>query len=97
MSLPWLISFVNRLGPDATSVVGLTESVITLVYSMGIGLSAAATAMVARRTGEKNRAAAAEAGKQAVFIGILVTLLVSVPGVLFSRTILSWMGAEPKP
>lgn len=90
------IFFVNRLGPDATSVVGLTESVITLVYSMGIGLSAAATAMVARRTGEKNRAAAAEAGKQAVFIGILVTLLVSVPGVLFSRTILSWMGAEPQ-
>ena len=54
------IFFVNKLGPEATSIVGLTESVITIVYSIGIGLSAAATAMVARRIGEKNRREASE-------------------------------------
>src|SRR3954467_4728981 len=56
------IFFVNKLGIHAVSVVGLTESVITIVYSIGIGLSAAATALVARRVGEKNNEAAANAG-----------------------------------
>src|SRR3954454_1711019 len=48
------IFFVNKLGVHAVSIVGLTESVITIVYSVGIGFSAAATAVVARRVGEKN-------------------------------------------
>jgi putative MATE family efflux protein len=89
------IFFVNRLGADATSVVGLTESVITIVYSIGIGLSAAATAMVARRIGEKNRQAAADAGRQAILLSLIATVVVSIPGVIFAETILGWMGAEP--
>lgn len=88
------IFFVNRLGPEATSVVGLTESVITLVYSLGIGLSAAATAMVARRIGEKNKEGAAEAGKQAIFLGLLVTVIISLPGFFYAEEILRLMGAE---
>ena len=56
------IYFVSHLGKHATSVVGLTESVITIVYSLAIGISMAATAMVARRVGEKNNEAASKAG-----------------------------------
>src|SRR3954466_125149 len=55
------IFFVNKLGIHAVSVVGLTESVLTIIYSVGIGLSAAATAVVSRRVGEKNADAAAHA------------------------------------
>src|SRR5579871_6872372 len=67
------IFFVSKLGKEAIATVGLTESVITLVYSMAIGLSMAATALVARRVGEKNADAAAHAGAQTFFIAFIVT------------------------
>src|SRR6188768_1916620 len=62
------IFFVSKLGENAIASVGLTESVITLVYSIAIGLSVAATAVVARRIGEKNPDAAAHAGAQSLII-----------------------------
>src|ERR1700712_311340 len=65
------IFFVGKLGPEATATVGLTESFLTLVYSVAIGLSMAATAMVARRVGEKNPEGAAKAGAQALLISFV--------------------------
>src|SRR5215207_3793925 len=86
--------FVGKLGKNAIQTVGLTESVITLVYSVAIGLSTAATAMVARRIGEKNPDAASHAGAQAIIISLLVTLVISVAGVIFAPDILRFMGAS---
>src|SRR5215212_727799 len=63
--------FVGKLGENAIATVGLTESVITIIYSVAIGLSTAATAIVARRIGEKNRGAGAHAGAQAIIIAIM--------------------------
>jgi putative MATE family efflux protein len=90
------IFFVSHIGKHATSVVGLTESVITIVYSLAIGISMAATAMVARRVGEKNPEAASKAGMQAMLIGICVTLVISIAGFVFAEELLQWMGAEPE-
>ena len=90
------IFFVSHLGKHATSIVGLTESVITIVYSLAIGMSMAATAMVARRVGEKDPNAAASAGMQSITISFIITLLVSVPGYFFAGDILRLMGAEPE-
>ena len=89
------IFFVNKLGVHAVSVVGLTESVITIVYSVGIGLSAAATATVARRVGEKNYEAAAHVGAQAIVLAIVASVILGVSGYLFAEHILRLMGAEP--
>ncbi len=86
--------FVGKLGENAIATVGLTESVITIVYSLAIGLSVAATAVVARRIGEKNPEAAAHAGAQAIIIALLVTVFLSVAGVIFAPDILSLMGAS---
>lgn len=86
--------FVGRLGENAIATVGLTESVITIVYSLAIGLSVGATAVVARRIGEKNPEAAAHAGAQALIIAMVVTLVLSVAGVIFAGDILSLMGAS---
>ena len=88
------IFFVSHLGKHATSIVGLTESVITIVYSLAIGISMAATAMVARRIGEKDAEAATKAGMQSIFVALVVTLAVSIPGFIFSAQILRLMGAE---
>ena len=88
------IYFVSHLGKHATSTVGLTESVITIVYSLAIGISMAATAMVARRIGEKNQQAASKAGMQSIFISLAITLAVSIPGFIYSTDILRLMGAE---
>src|SRR3954471_22811747 len=60
--------FVGKLGGKAIATVGLTESVVTIVYSVAIGLSTATTAMVARRIGEKNEEEAAHAGMQAIIM-----------------------------
>lgn len=86
--------FVGKLGENAIATVGLTESVITIVYSIAIGLSTAATAIVARRIGEKNPADAAHAGAQALLIALGVTLVVSVAGVIFAGDVLRLMGAS---
>jgi putative MATE family efflux protein len=88
------IFFVSHLGKHATSTVGLTESVIAIIYSLAIGISMAATAMVARRIGEKDPAAATKAGMQAIFLALVITLAVSIPGFIFSAEILKLMGAE---
>ena len=88
------IYFVSHLGKHATSTVGLTESVITIVYSLAIGISMAATAMVARRVGEKNAEAASRAGMQSIFISFAITIAVSIPGFNYAEEILHLMGAE---
>lgn len=88
------IYFVNKLGSHAVSVVGLTEAVITIVYSIAIGLSAAATAMVARRVGEKNPVAAAEAAAQSLVLSGVLIVFMSIAGYIFAEDILRLMGAE---
>jgi len=89
------IFFVGRLGKnEAVSTVVLTESVLTIVYSIAIGLSMAATAMVARRIGEKNTEAAAKSGMQALMLSLFVTAIVSITGLIFAKDILRLMGAS---
>jgi putative MATE family efflux protein len=87
------IFFVGKLGSQATAAVGLTESVLAIIYSVAIGLSMAATAMVARRVGEKNYDDAGKAGAQAILIAFIITLLISIAGILFAKDILRLMGA----
>ncbi|RYF84372.1 MAG: MATE family efflux transporter, partial [Chitinophagaceae bacterium] len=86
--------FVSKLGKHAVSTVGLTESVLTLVYSIAVGMSMAATAMVARRIGEKDKEGAAVAAIQSMWVGIGITILLSMAGVVFAEDILRIMGAE---
>jgi putative MATE family efflux protein len=86
--------FVAKIGVEAVATVGLTESVLTLIYSVAIGLSAAATAMVARRVGEGDRDAAARAGAQVILIAVLLSLLIAVPGYFFAQDILRFMAND---
>lgn len=89
------VFFVSSLNDnDAVATVGLTESVLTLVYSIAIGLSMAATAMVARRVGEKDTNAASIAAIQVIYIGIGFSMLISAIGLIFSKDILMWLGAS---
>jgi putative MATE family efflux protein len=86
---------VAKLGEAAIQTVGLTESVITLVYSIAIGLSTAATVLVARRVGEKNFTEASKAGAQVFYPSIISTILLSLPLTIFAPEILHVMGATP--
>jgi len=89
------VFFVSQLNDnDAVATIGLTESVLMLVYSIAIGLSMGATAMVARRVGEKDIPAARIAAVQAIYIGVAFSVLVSVVGILFSDDILRVMGGS---
>lgn len=90
------IFFVGKLGNDAVATVGLTESVLSLVYSIAIGLSMAATALVARRVGEKNPDEAAHAGMQAILFALILSVIISIVGVSFAGNILHLMGATDK-
>lgn len=86
--------FVGKLGPSAIATVGLTEAVVTLIYSVAIGLSAAATAMVARRIGEKDHDGANIAAMQSIIISIVVTIVISILGAIYASEILRLMGAS---
>lgn len=89
------IFYVSRLGDnDAIATIGLTESVLTIIYSLAMGISMGATAMVARRVGEKDIPAAQVAAAQAIYIGIGLSLIISVIGIFFSTDILRLMGAS---
>jgi putative MATE family efflux protein len=89
------IFFVSRLNnSDAVAVIGLTESMLALVYSVAWGVSMGATALVARRVGEKDPAGAAVAGVQAILVGIVVSLLVTLAGLFFYKDLLLLMGAS---
>ncbi|MBT8184683.1 MAG: MATE family efflux transporter [Eudoraea sp.] len=89
------IAYVSQISVNAVATIGLTESVITLVYAVAIGLSMAATAVVARRIGEKDLKGAREAAMQAIMLGVLVAVGVGVVGIFYSREILALMGGEP--
>lgn len=88
------IFFVSRLGPEAVATVGLTESLLTLLYAVAIGLSMATTAMVARRIGERKPVAAAAAGMQALYLGLGVAVVVGLPCWFLAPRLLELMGAE---
>ncbi|WP_299534448.1 MATE family efflux transporter [Ulvibacterium sp.] len=88
------IAYVSQVSVNAVATIGLTESVITLVYAVAIGLSMAATAVVARRIGEQDIQGARQSAVQAILLGILVAVLVGIIGFLYAREILALMGAE---
>ncbi|MDX1490382.1 MAG: MATE family efflux transporter [Pseudohongiellaceae bacterium] len=88
------IFFVAGLGAEAVATVGLTESVITLLYAVAIGLSMGTTAMVARRIGEGDERAAAFVAGQSIWLGIFVSVVVGVAGFFYADKILGLMGAE---
>src|SRR5437762_11012722 len=88
------VFWVGRLGADAVATVGLTESMLSLVFAVGLGLSLSTTAMVARRIGEKKPKAAAVAGVQAIALGLAVSALVGIPCLVFAPELLRLMGAS---
>ncbi|RKS02539.1 putative MATE family efflux protein [Flavobacterium sp. 102] len=92
------IYFVGHLpnADIAVATVGLTEAVISLVYTLGIGLSVGATAIVARRVGEKDLIEASKSGAQAITVSLIVAILVAILGVTFAADILALMGAKPE-
>src|SRR5437867_620764 len=89
------VFWVAHLGPNAVATVGLTESMLTLVYTAAMGLSIGVTAMVARRIGEKNPAGAAEAAVQGIALGVIAAAFIAVAGVLLAPKLLGIMGASP--
>jgi putative MATE family efflux protein len=89
------VFFVSRLGPDSVATVGLTESMLTIVYAVAMGLGMGATAIVARRMGERDHDGAASAAVQAIALGLLVAVPLGLVGFLFARPLLGLMGAAP--
>jgi putative MATE family efflux protein len=88
------IFFVGRLGEYALATVGLTETVITLVYAIAIGLSTAPVAMVSRYIGRKDEAGAAQAARQAIYLALLVSTGIAIFGAYFAEDILRLMGGS---
>ena len=89
------IAYVSKVSVNAVATIGLTESVITLVYALAIGLSMAATAVVARRIGEKDVDGARIAAVQAIGLGVIISIAIGIFGIIFAKEILALMGAEP--
>lgn len=89
------IKWVSYLGPDAMATVGLTESLLTLIYALAIGLSIGATATIARRIGEKNPDGAARAAVQAIALALIVSAVLAVIGAPLAPKLLALMGASP--
>ncbi len=90
------VFWVARLGSNAVATVGVTESLLSLVFAVGLGLSLSTTAMVARRIGEKDKEGAAEAAVQAIALGLMTSLAIGVPCFLFAPQLLRLMGASPE-
>lgn len=87
--------FVAKLGAESVAVVGLTESILALIYAVGVGLSIGATATVARRVGEKDMDAAARTATHVVYLGAIVSVVMGVAGVVAAPHLLHLLRAEP--
>jgi putative MATE family efflux protein len=88
------VFWVARLGPNAVATVGLTESLLSLVFAVGLGLSLSTTAMVARRIGEKDPEGAAVAGVQAIVLGLVTSVAIGIPCFIYAPRLLLLMGAS---
>jgi putative MATE family efflux protein len=89
------IFFVAKLGAEAVAVVGLTESMMALVYAVAFGLAIGATATVARRIGEKDHEGAVRTATHVIYLGVIVSLVMSALGIAFAPAIYRLLGAEP--
>ena len=90
------VFWVAHLGADAVATVGLTESMLTMIYTLAMGLSIGATAIVARRIGEQDPEGAASAAVQAIALGVVVSAVIGVAGAWYAPTLLALMGASPE-
>ncbi len=90
------IYFVNKVSPTAAAIVGLTESALTILYSVAWGLAMGATAVIARRAGEKDFKKASEVAAQAIIIATAFSVFISFIGIIFPKEILGFMGADKK-
>ncbi|MBX3133583.1 MAG: MATE family efflux transporter [Gemmatimonadaceae bacterium] len=88
------VFFVGRLGPAAVATVGLTESLMVILYTVAMGLSIGATATVARRVGEKDADGAARATVQALLLGLALSSVLGILGAVFAPELLALMGAD---
>ena len=86
------IFFVSKLGANAVATVGLTESTMTIIYAVGMGLAMATTALVSRRIGEKKKKEAGVVAFQAILVGAVVSIFIAVPGILYAKDFLRLMG-----
>ena len=90
------VFWVNRISATAVAVVGLTEAMLSTIYALGMGLGIGATALVARRIGEKQPEEASRAAVQAIGLGVLIAIPIAVGGGLFAPDLLRLMGATPE-
>lgn len=88
------IYFVGKLGSSAVATVGLTETILFLLYAIGIGLAMAVTAVVARRVGEGKKEEAAVTAVQAIWIAVLASVPFSIAGIVFAQDLLRLMGGD---
>lgn len=88
------IYFVSKLGAETVAVVGITESLMTIIYALGIGIGTAATAIVSRRIGEKDPGQASRTAGQAIITGSFISLALAIPSMIFYRKILILMGID---
>lgn len=88
------IFFVSRLGAQEVAVVGITESLITVIYAIGMGLGVGTTALVSRRIGERNPRGAAQAAVQAIIATAAISLVFSFIGVIYAKDLLRFMGVS---
>ena len=90
------VFFVARLGPEAVAILGLSDSLLALVFAVAIGLSMGTAAMVARRIGEGSTEQAAVAAVQAIATGVAVSVVLGTVGVIFAPELLLMLGATPE-
>ncbi len=89
------VFFVSRVSADAVATVGVTESLLTIVYTVALGLGIGATAVVARRIGEKDDEGAAQAAAQSIALGLILSVAVGVAGAVYAEPLMRAMGATP--
>lgn len=90
------IFFVSRLGSGAVATVGITESLMTIIYSLAAGLSVGTTALISRRIGEKDPDNASRGAVQAILAGTILSIVIGITGILFSKDFLRLMGSTPE-
>ncbi|MBQ3718173.1 MAG: MATE family efflux transporter [Methanomicrobium sp.] len=86
--------WVSGLGSDALAAVGFTMPLIIIVIGLGNGIGAGVNSLISRLIGAGEKARADNAAMHAFCITAAISILITVPLLLFLKPLLFALGAD---
>ena len=87
--------FIGKLGGESIAAVAFNMPIFFFVMGLSFGLGSGVTASIARFIGADDMVNADNAAEHAVAIALIISVILTIIGLIFGETILMYMGCTP--